>query len=176
NLVGGSNTTDNKGFDIFSFTATGSISGTVDGGGNLDMITGPDTDNTWTLTGANQGTLNAAADFVNIEALAGGQADDTFLVRPHGSDEGFTDGGLNPDDGTPPVDTLDYSMYGSPVTVNLAANTATGLVGVHGIDAYLGSGNTADVFKGPGESGDTIAWTIDGADAGEVQGVTFTGF
>src|SRR5205085_5326667 len=89
---------------------------------------------------------------------------------------GFVDGGFAPDDGTPSVDMLDYSVYASTVTVDLFAGTVTGMAERNGIDAYVGSGNANDVLNGPGEPGDSIAWTIDGANAGEVQGVTFSGF
>jgi hypothetical protein len=48
NLVGGSDATDGRGTDIFTFQGAGSISGTVDGGAGRDMIIGPDTANNWT--------------------------------------------------------------------------------------------------------------------------------
>ena len=47
---------------------------------------------------------------------------DTFAFLPGGSVSGSLKGGK-------PTNTLDYSQYGSPVTVNLATKTATGLGG-----------------------------------------------
>src|SRR5262249_31035618 len=158
------------------FTDTGSISGVVDGGDSEDMVVGPDTVNDWTLSGLNAGTLNAAAHFVNIENLAGGKASDTFHILPQGSVDGFLDGCLHPDDGTLPIDTLDYSMYGSPVTVDLGEGTATGVAELHGIADLVGSDSAGDFLIGPGQEGDEIEWTIDGANEGEVQGTTFTDF
>ncbi|HEX8030490.1 MAG TPA: hypothetical protein VF491_18580, partial [Vicinamibacterales bacterium] len=177
NLVGGSDTTDDRGSDIFTFQALGSISGTVDGGGGVDMLVGPDAANIWIISGPDAGTLNAAANFVSIEALAGGSADDTFKVMPGGSISAFIDGGTSPDGlATPSVDTLDYSGFGAAVTVDLALGAATGVSANFGIDTYIGSGNAADLFKGPGADGDSIPWTISGPDAGSVQGVSFSSF
>ncbi len=177
NLVGGSDTSDNRGSDIFTFQALGSISGTVDGGGGIDMLVGPDAANIWIISGPDAGTLNAAANFVSIEALAGGSADDTFRVMPAGSISAFIDGGTSPDGvATPSIDTLDYSGFVAAVTVDLALGAATGVSANFGIDTYIGSGNAADLLKGPGADGDGIPWTISGPDAGSVQGVSFSSF
>ncbi|HKS62428.1 MAG TPA: LEPR-XLL domain-containing protein, partial [Xanthobacteraceae bacterium] len=177
NLVGGSDTTDDRGSDIFTFQALGSISGTVDGGGGVDMLVGPDAANLWIVSGPDAGTLNAAANFVSIEALAGGSADDTFKVMPGGAISAFIDGGTSPDGlATPSVDTLDYSGFAAAVTVDLSLGAATGVGANFGIDNYIGSGAAADLFKGPGTDGDSIPWTISGPDAGSVQGVSFSSF
>ena len=180
NLVGGSDPTPGRGVDIFEFEAAGSISGLIDGGAGDDVIIGPDLVNSWTLDGADAGTLNGAtATFVGIENLSGGELADTFTVQAAGSLSGILYGGVNTSD--EPVDTLDFSLLGTAVTVDLWAATASAgaatVVGeIAGIDDLIGTGSADDLLKGTGEAGDVIVWTIDGPDAGEVQGIRFSAF
>ena len=117
-LTGGTST------DAFKFT-TGSVSGTVDGGGGTDTLdysadggaavtvnlathtatrtggfanieklvgstsaadtlVGPNAASTWSITGANAGTVGAFS-FSAVENLTGGSANDTFKFAPAGS-------------------------------------------------------------------------------------------
>jgi hypothetical protein len=170
NLVGGS------GNDVFTVQAGGAISGTIDGGGGADKIVGPNAANTWTITGSDAGTLNGAVNFVSIANLAGGSANNTFRVMAGGSINGSISGGLTSGVAMPSVETLDYSGFGSPVTVNLALGMATAVGANFGINHYIGSGSPLDLLKGPGAQGDSVTWTINGPNAGTVGGVSFSSF
>ncbi len=137
------------------------VGGSLQGGTGKTTLAGPDTDSTWTLTGANAGTVNGVA-FTKFANLLGGTGADTFVFKPAGSVSGGIDGGAGGGDW------LDYSGYGAAVTVNLAAGSATGVAkaatdGVARIHNVLGSslGNTltgdgrADILVG-GAGADVI--------------------
>ncbi len=96
-------------------------------------LVGPNRDNTWRITGSNQGELSGFSNdltFANIENLSGGDANDTFVFSNGASLEGIVDG-------APSFDTLDYSAYTIFVNVDLAANTATGTGGVFNIENVI---------------------------------------
>jgi Ca2+-binding RTX toxin-like protein len=104
---------------------------TIDGGPDTDEIHGPNTPNVWYLTGSNKGNLNGN-DFLGIERLTGGNANDQFRLLSGGS----VTGQINGQGGT---DTLDYSFYPVPVTVNLQSLTATGMGSFASMEALIGS-------------------------------------
>lgn len=169
-LIGGS------GDDSFVFESGGSISGSINGGGQIfgDTIVGPDVDNTWNITGSNAGTLLSHAAFTGIENLLGGYEDDTFSFSAGGAISGLISGGAEYDGAaTAPVDTLDYSALGTAVQVNLSAMRATGVGSFIAIDKVKG-GTGSDTFLGPADG--VIEWRITEANAGEVSGVSFEGF
>ena len=172
NLVGGAG-----GRDQFKLEPGGAIS--IDGGAGaaLDVVIGPNTANTWTLSGANSGDLNGTTIFVGIESLTGGMAADNFIVAPGGSLSGLLDGGLVNAD-APAVDSLDLSLRTSAVTVDLALAEVSGVIAQFSrITSIVGSnalGN--DTLRGPGQPGDEVAWSITGDNAGEVGGTAFSGF
>jgi len=168
--------------DIFAFSATGALSTGLDGGASTtdgDWIVGPGVDTEWIVNGPNSGSLGFASlltNFAHIENLAGGSANDTFMFEAGGSLSGGIDGG-GEDYVTTPTDTLDFSGFGSAVTVNLATGQVAGVTRFSEIDALEGSAQT-DTLVGPemADTGTVIRWDIDGADAGEVAGVAFEGF
>ena len=58
---------------------------TLQGGSNTDVLTGPNTTNTWDLTGPNAGTLTIGSStltFSGMEGLRGGTGNDTFALDP----------------------------------------------------------------------------------------------
>jgi hypothetical protein len=122
------NLTGGNAADSFLLIAGGSSSGQINGGGGIDTLTGGDEVNTWTLTGPNSGTLNTA-DFVAIENFTGGQADDTFSIVGAGASlSGLLDGGeIDPE--APATDSLDYSLRGAAVSLNLQDRTGPGAYG-----------------------------------------------
>ena len=71
----------------------------LDAGLGNDTLVGADTVNSWTLTGANTGTLNGQL-FADIENLVGGAEADTFIFEAGGHVTGTIDGGggTNPPD------------------------------------------------------------------------------
>jgi hypothetical protein len=151
-----------------SATGTGGISGIghlIGSSATTDSLTGPNGANSWTLTGPNAGSLNGTLSFTSIEDLIGGTGSDTFTFAAGGSISGTISGAGG-------TDTLDYSTYGSPATVNLQSQSATATAGFSGISALLGSG-TSVTLVGPDSSS---TWNITGSNAGTVNGTcTFSG-
>jgi len=123
----------------------------INGGGSNDTLVGPNTANTWAITGINSGLLNAIA-FGNIPNLVGGTVSDAFRFSSANASIGTITGGAA---------TLDYSRYTTGVNVNLGngmGGTATGVSGtVTGISALIG-----------GSANDTL-------NAGTVPNVALTG-
>ena len=71
------------------------------------------------------------------------------------------------------ANTLDYSQYGGPATVNLQTKTATAIGGAWAkIQNFVGTGTT-DTLIG---ANTTNTWSLSGSDAGTVGAVTFAGF
>ncbi len=151
------------GDDTVRVTA-GSPGITVQAGGGNDTLVGPDAGATFSISGPNAGTV-AGVTFAGVENLTGGIGNDTFAFLPGGS----LAGNLNDSDGN---DTKDFLAYDQAVTVNLQTHTATGIGGTFsGIDRLIGSGRS-DTLIGP-DSG--VTFTIDGADAGTVPELAFSG-
>jgi filamentous hemagglutinin family protein len=76
--------------------------GTVDGRGGTNTLVSMNNNNTWTITGANAGTIETVpppvglVTFNNIQNLVGGGQDDTFILPAHGLVQSITgDGGNN---------------------------------------------------------------------------------
>src|SRR5262249_5102837 len=130
---------------------TGSLSGTFDGDGGTDSITGNNAGDSFYITGSNSGGVTGlVGSFTSVENLVGGTGDDTFSVEGTGSLSGSVTG----DGGT---DTLTYASYtGGPVSVTLSGSDANGfsstaptaLGSFAGIDTLIGSGSTADALTG----------------------------
>ena len=102
-----------------------------------DEIRGAAGGSIFTVDGANSGTVDGLA-FSAYENLLGRGGDDTFAFSGSGNLSGWLKGGLG-------TDTLDYSLYGSAVTVSLLGGTATGVTkGISSIENLIGSpfGNT----------------------------------
>jgi len=104
--------------DAFLLQSGGSVAGMLDGGGGANRLQGPDSDNSWQITGANAGMLGNLARFASIQNLIGGTANDRFAFQSGGTLAGTIDGG-------PGVNTLDYSAYTGDVTVNLPLHLAS---------------------------------------------------
>ena len=94
---------------------------TVNGQGGTDTLVGPDTTTTWSISGTNAGSVGAVA-FSDVEDLTGGSAEDDFVFSYGMGVAGKIDGGAGPN-------WLDYGLYTTAVTANLAADTATGASG-----------------------------------------------
>jgi hypothetical protein len=167
-FAGFPNLTGGTGNDTFKFVSPGSLSGAISGGGGNDTIIGDNNDNTFTISGINAGSIASILPhgFSGIQNLTGGSTNDTFIFMPGGSIAGDLKGGA-------PVNTLDYSAYGSAVVVNLAAKTATGIGGTwSNIQRFVGT-DTADTLVGAAVNS---TWSITGPDAGTVGAYSFAGF
>jgi Ca2+-binding RTX toxin-like protein len=172
---GGSNTLDYSGefgpvsVNLETHTAS-DIGGTfinignVVGGFSFDTLTGPNAAATWSLTGADSGSVSGTT-FSSFEILQGGSADDQFVFMPGGSISGSIDGGAG-------GNTLDYSPLAGPVTANFTTFTATNIGGTFAnITNVIGSASPNDTLVGP-----DAAWTISGANSGDVNGIIFSSF
>jgi Ca2+-binding RTX toxin-like protein len=96
----------------------------------------------------------------SVEVILGGLGNDTFRF---GVDGGTLAGGLGRIDGGAGVNTLDYSVYTSGVTVNLITGTATGFARIANIRHVIGgaggdtlTGDDADNQLSGGLGNDTL--------------------
>ena len=127
----------------------------------FDTIIGPDA--AWVINGSNAGSVNGLT-FSSFENLTGSGGADTFSFLPGGSISGNLDGGGG-------TNVLDYSGLSTPVTLNLATDTASGIGGTFS--------NITSFVPGPG--GFSVAgpnapttWTITGVNTVNALGFTFT--
>jgi hypothetical protein len=143
---------------------SGIVSGfeTLTGSSNSDSLVASEAGNTLILTGADESTLDGLS-FSSFESvnLAGGN--DTAQFTSGDSLSGTLAGGSG-------TDTLDYSGYGSAVTVNLATSAATGTGGISGFETVLGSASTDSLTANT--SGDV---NLQGNDGDDIINVTVAG-
>jgi hypothetical protein len=154
------------GNDTFTLAAGVVFDGTITGSGTDSLVNNSSSGstNSWSVTGTNSGTINGAP-FTGIANLTGGAGNDSFAFQPGA----ILSGRINGNGGS---DTLDWSAYGSAVTVNLASRTATATGGFSNITHLAGS-SAATTLIGP-NGGET--WAITGANAGTVGSYSFTSF
>jgi hypothetical protein len=158
---------------IFVTPAASGVSLSYDGGTGTDRIETPTGSNTWNVTGAGIGNVNAKLSFLGTETLVGGSGDDQFILANAGKVTGQILGGSG-------NDTLNLAAKTTAHTINLQSNTATSTGGIGSIESFIG-GNTAtvtDVLIGPNVA---TNWNIDGINAGSVSNATlgsvsFSGF
>jgi filamentous hemagglutinin family protein len=120
------------------------------GSPNIDTVTGPGSASTYHIYGPDMLEVGGI-QVSGFENLIGGPNNDQFVFQPYGSLTGYLDGG--PDYETGPVDTLDYSSYGSNVFVHLGTlpkSTATAIGGGFlNVTNFIGSASNNDSFTGP---------------------------
>lgn len=133
-----------------------SVSGAVNGRGGTDTLLGPNTDNFWSITNTNRGTLNGTMDFRSIENLKGGTSQDTFSFGS--SSNARITGTVNGGGGT---DMLDYSQRSTSVLVNLGSNSATSTGSVSNIENVKG-GSGHDWLIG--DDKDNVFYGLNGND------------
>ena len=155
NLIGGTNT------DSFTLSG-GTLSGSIDGGlTGVNTLTADNVANTWTISGADTGTVTGiGGTFSHIANLTGGSNDDAFTVGASGSVSGLIDGGAQVGS-----DTLDYSAVTAAVTTKIGTNFTN-------IESVTGDGIN-DTLVGADVAN---TWTVNGANAGTVGTVAFNGF
>jgi hypothetical protein len=132
-------TVDGSSLDT-SFTVASAPSSTpvrINGGAGANTLAGPNTTNTWQITGTNAGKLDSLVSFNSMRNLTGGTGMDVFAFNAGANITGTLDGGGG-------LDWLDYAAYTTPVTVNLSTNTATGAGRIANIQNVIGGqgGNT----------------------------------
>ena len=128
-------------------------------------LVGPNTVNAWQITGANSGNLNGTLAFTVVQTLTGGTGADTFSL--------FSGGSITTINGMAGANTLDYTSYPGPVTVNLQTLSFPGVAAVSSIQAINGTGAAEDSLVGPNLNN---SWTITGANTGAVGSVSFSAF
>jgi hypothetical protein len=94
----------------------------VAGGSAANTLTGPDAATTWSVTGADAGTLNNGVTFAAFGNLIGGAGDNAFVFADGATLSGSVTGGGG-------TNTLDYSAYSTSVLVNLQTGFGTGVGG-----------------------------------------------
>ena len=159
--------TENAGLTTpFTVALNGILTTTINGYGGIDSLAGQAQANTWLINGKNAGVLNTSTIFQGITNLTGGSVSDVFKIAAGGSLLGNLTG-------VAPSTTLDYSLFGTPVTVNLQAGTAKNITGTwSNITNFIGSGGN-DTLTGPNT---TSNWTVNGSNAGSVGSYGFSAF
>lgn len=171
-VVSGANGPDTVDYSAYSTAIAVNLgAGTATGTGGIDSIevvrggtatndqlTGSDVDQTWTVTGANQGNSSDGSQFFDIELLTGGAGADQFFFAPGGSLAGTVNGGGGTD-----------RLIGRDVnsTWNVTADNAGTLVGVATfatIEELLGgAADDAFVFS----NGASVGGFVDGGDGSD---------
>src|SRR5262245_58522372 len=98
---------------------------------------------------------------VTIENLTGGTGTDRFAFHSPGNISGTVNGGAG-------SNILDYSTaptFTGPITVNLAAGSATAIGGFSNIQQLVGSGSASDTLIAADV---TNTWSISSADGGKI--------
>src|SRR6185503_1912769 len=138
------------------------------GDNTADTLVGTNAVTTWTISGANDGSLSTGFTFTDIANLTGGTANDTFTFTT-GSLTGSIDGGLG-------TNTINIAAVAGANTIDLAAGEIDAGASVLGgtftnVTNFVGD-NTADTLVGTNA---VTTWTISGANDGSLStGFTFT--
>ena len=112
-----------KGNDTFHAIASGPYSSiSINGGLGNNTLVGPNVASTWNITGTNAGHVGNVT-FSDVENLTGGSGVNVFVFSAGKTISGEINGGSGG------KNWLDYAAYTTPVAVNLAAGTATGVGG-----------------------------------------------
>ena len=151
--------------DTFQVQSGAAGFGMIDGGNGTDTLVGPNGNNLWDLTGVKSGTLNGLS-FTAMENLSGGSGDDLFQFHDAA-------GGFNAiQGGSTGVNTFDYSLVTSPITLDLQTKSVAKLNTFWWINAFVGTAGV-DTMIGPNS---TSNWNFWGANSGYVNGLNFSGF
>ena len=137
-----------------------------------DSLIGTACDNVWNLTANNTdtGTVGAFA-FTGVANLVGNVGNDTFNFNHNSAVSGSIDGGASG------VNTMNFTNYGSPVTVTLSG-PGTGSATPIADDGPNGFANMTAVTASNGTLGGANSsnlWLITGNNSGTVNGFAFSG-
>jgi hypothetical protein len=141
---------------VAHFANISQVNGNNDPG---DTLIGANATNVWTLTSTNIGTVGGVG-FMGFPNLTGGSSTDVFALQPGSSVTGTINGGSG-------SNWLDYASWTTPVTVNLAAGTATSAGSVAKIQNVRG-GQSGDTLTGGAQGGILIG----GSGADTIRGGT----
>ncbi|MFC1758153.1 calcium-binding protein [Planctomycetota bacterium] len=135
----------------------------VDQGGGSNIAVGPTTGADWQIVGADEVRIIDRVRISNTQTLASGGGANNFAVFNGGSVSAAI---IGTETGR---DVLDYSNYVGAVTIDLEANSATGVTSFDRIDKFTGTA-ADDTLVGPSVE---TSWSIDGDGVGAVQIVGF---
>ncbi|MEO8021355.1 filamentous hemagglutinin N-terminal domain-containing protein [Polaromonas sp.] len=155
-LVGGSAN------DTFTLASGAAFGGTIAGGGGTNTMGATDGANTWAITGANSGTLNAGTAFSAITNLAGGTGVDTLAAR--NVDTTFNMTGPNAVTAEGMNGTSMEALLGG--SANDTFTLAAGVTSFNGSVAGSGGTNTLAAVDG------TNAWVMSGTNSGTLNAST----
>ena len=131
-----------------------------------NSITGPAAGTTFSITSATGGSAAGVA-FTGFRALTGGAGNDTFQIANGVTFTGIINGG-------PGTNTFDDSLWTTAVALNIPAATVTGLSTAYSnITNFVGGTNAGNTITGPAAA---TTYNITGANTGNFNGVTFSGF
>lgn len=128
---------------------------------DVKSLIGPNTANTWNVSGDGSGTLDSTMSFSGVADLIGGSGRDAFAFKSGGHVSGNVVGGGN-------TDTLDYSAFNATVLTNLAKRTSTGIEGSFSDIEILKGSSRKDTLIGQDNSS---MWEINAANGGNVNTV-----
>ncbi|MEY2976207.1 MAG: hypothetical protein RLZZ435_344, partial [Cyanobacteriota bacterium] len=149
-----------EGIEVIIGNATGTITDPV------STLLGPNAVGeaiNWTVTDPINGTVIGAGlnfGFSGFNVIAGGDANDVFSLSAATPLSIVLDGGGG-------IDQLDYSTFSTPIVINLADQTASGIAGFRNLEGVLGGTSASDLLQGT-DSDNTF--TIAGANQGNVNG------
>jgi len=151
-LTGG---TDNDSFSLSS----GTLSGTVSGGGGNDTLIGDNAANTWNILTPDAGTATGVGAFSGIGNLTGNASTDDFIFADASSLSGVVNGSGN-------SDSVNFSAETGAVTVSM------GSTGFANIETFIGNDNDSTLI------GDNVVntWLITGINDGTINTTIFTNF
>ena len=95
--------------------------------------------------------VNTLTNVENVELLIAGKGDNTFIFEDGAVFAGIINGGTGTNN------TLDYSLYTTPVAVSLTLGSATGTLGISGIQSVKKGIGDFDLFSSGGSS-DTASY------------------
>ena len=173
NLVGGNNTSN-------TFVLQGgTLSGRITGGGNNNTLVGGNIDNTWTITGNNQGTVTGiGGSFSGIQNLTGGNANNIYDFAT-----GASISGTISDSNNQTNNELNYMADNQAISLTLFADGA-GSISYPGQGTSVTFTDIGDVIENPNVSNQlttaanqTNVVNITGSSSGTVNDpVSFQGF
>jgi hypothetical protein len=143
----------NGGDDTFRISGAQDPGTVVDGGAGTNTLWAADFANTWDVTGQGAGSVRgtvpgfvSGASFRGVENLLGGASTDTFRFTGGAGVGGWVNGNAG-------VNTLDYTAYTTPVTVNLSQFGTWGRamnapLGVMHVQVVLGSRTAVNALTG----------------------------
>ncbi len=131
----------------------------VDQGNGNDAIVGPATGGDWVIDGADRGQLQKRLRFQSSETLASSGGSHRFSIVDGGSISNAIVGSVSG------IDTLDYSQFSGPVTIDVAQMNATNVASFKNLDAFIG-GRSVDSITGPNA---IVDWNLTGRGVGTFQ-------